>query len=37
MDMNKMTRSTIDDLQLRPDVLSLRLKRRAKLRTAINK
>ena len=36
MDMNKMTRIKIDDLQLRPDIFSLRLKRRATLRNAIN-
>ena len=36
MDMNKMARIKIDDLQLRPDVFSLRLKRRASLRDAIN-
>jgi hypothetical protein len=36
MDMTKMTRIKIDDLQLRPDVFSLRLKRRASLRSAIN-
>ena len=36
MDMSKMTRIKIDDLQLRPDVFSLRLKRRASLRSAIN-
>ena len=36
MDMEKMTRIKIDDLQLRPDVFSLRLKRRASLRSAIN-
>ena len=36
MDMDKMTRIKIDDLQLRPDVFSLRLKRRATLRNAIN-
>ena len=36
MDMNKMARIKIDDLQLRPDVFSLRLKRRASLRSAIN-
>ena len=36
MDMTKMARIKIDDLQLRPDVFSLRLKRRASLRDAIN-
>jgi len=36
MDMSKMARIKIDDLQLRPDVFSLRLKRRASLRNAIN-
>jgi len=36
MEMDKMTRIKIDDLQLRPDVFSLRLKRRASLRSAIN-
>jgi len=36
MDMAKMTRIKIEDLQLRPDVFSLRLKRRASLRSAIN-
>ncbi|MDA7888380.1 DUF1501 domain-containing protein [Akkermansiaceae bacterium] len=36
MDMAKMARIKIDDLQLRPDVFSLRLKRRASLRSAIN-
>ncbi|MGI9244400.1 MAG: DUF1501 domain-containing protein, partial [Verrucomicrobiales bacterium] len=36
MDMGKMARIKIDDLQLRPDVFSLRLKRRASLRDAIN-
>ncbi|MDB4566994.1 DUF1501 domain-containing protein, partial [Akkermansiaceae bacterium] len=36
MDMAKMARIKIDDLQLRPDVFSLRLKRRASLRNAIN-
>ena len=36
MDMAKMTRIKIDDLQLRPDVFSLRLKRRASLRSALN-
>ena len=36
MDMAKMARIKIDDLQLRPDVFSLRLKRRVTLRSAIN-
>ena len=36
MDMEKMTRIKIDDLQLRPDVFSARLRRRARLREAIN-
>lgn len=36
MDMLKMTRIKVDDLQLRPDVFPLRLRRRAKLRDAIN-
>jgi len=36
MDMAKMTRIKVDDLQLRPDVFSLRLKRRARLRDAIS-
>lgn len=35
MDMNKMTKIRVDDLQLRPDVFSLRLQRRAKLRDAL--
>ncbi len=35
MDMGKMTKIRIDDLQLRPDVFSLRLQRRAKLRDAL--
>lgn len=35
MDMNKMTQIRVDDLQLRPDVFSLRLQRRAKLRDAL--
>jgi hypothetical protein len=37
MDMTKMARLKIDDLQLRPDVFSVRLRRRASLRAAINK
>lgn len=36
MDMTKMDRIKVDDLQLRPDVFSLRLQRRAKLRNALN-
>ena len=36
MDMAKMAKIKVDDLQLRPDVFSLRLKRRAGLRQAIN-
>lgn len=36
MDMNKMSRIKIDDLKLRPEVFSVRLQRRAKLRDAIN-
>ena len=35
MDMSKMERIKIDDLQLRPDVFALRLQRRASLRKAI--
>jgi uncharacterized protein (DUF1501 family) len=37
MDMSKMARIKIDDLQLRPDVFSARLKRRASLRDTIAK
>ena len=37
MDMQKMTRIKIDDLQLRPDVFSARLQRRASLRETISK
>ncbi len=37
MDMNKMDRIKIDDLQLRPEVSSARLERRAKLRDVIDK
>jgi len=37
MDMEKMSRIRIDDLQLRPDVFTARLQRRAKLRSAIEK
>ena len=36
MDMSKMDRINIDDLQLRPDVSSTRLERRARLRDLIN-
>src|SRR6516165_5912866 len=36
MDMTKMDRIKIDDLQLRPEVFSMRLERRAKLREAID-
>ncbi|MEM7396060.1 MAG: DUF1501 domain-containing protein, partial [Verrucomicrobiota bacterium] len=36
MDMTKMDKIKVDDLKLRPDVFSLRLKRRAKLRQALN-
>lgn len=36
MDMAKMDRIKVDDLQLRPEVFSMRLERRAKLRDAIN-
>lgn len=35
MDMSKMTKIRVDDLQLRPDVFSLRLQRRAKLRNTL--
>ncbi len=35
MDMAKMSKIRVDDLQLRPDVFSLRLQRRAKLRDAL--
>ena len=35
MDMTKMSKIRVDDLQLRPDVFSLRLQRRAKLRDAL--
>ncbi len=37
MDMKKMTRIKIDDLKLRPEVFSVRLQRRAKLRDVLNK
>ena len=36
MDMVKMDRVKVDDLQLRPEVFSMRLERRAKLRQAID-
>src|SRR5436190_6640612 len=36
MDMSKMDRIKVDDLQLRPEVFALRLQRRAKLRDALN-
>ena len=36
MDMEKMSRIKIDDLQLRPDLFSVRLQRRAKLREALS-
>ena len=36
MDMDKMDRIKVDDLQLRPEVFAVRLERRAKLRDAIN-
>ena len=36
MDMNKMDRVKIDDLQMRPEVFSHRLRRRARLRDSIN-
>ncbi|MBX6311697.1 MAG: DUF1501 domain-containing protein [Isosphaeraceae bacterium] len=36
MDMTKMDRIKVDDLQLRPEVFSVRLERRARLRDAIN-
>ncbi len=37
LDMNKMTRIKVDDLQLRPEVFAARLNRRAKLRDLISK
>lgn len=37
MDMDKMSRIRIDDLQLRPDVFTVRLQRRARLRESIEK
>lgn len=36
MDMSKMERIKIDDLQMRPDVFAVRLERRAKLRDLVN-
>ena len=36
MDMAKMNRIKVDDLQLRPEVFSVRLERRARLRDALN-
>src|SRR5262250_2386829 len=36
MDMTKMDKIKVDDLQLRPEVFSMRLERRAKLREAID-
>ncbi len=36
MDMTKMDKIKVDDLQLRPEVFSVRLRRRASLRDAIN-
>jgi hypothetical protein len=36
MDMAKMERIKIDDLQMRPDVFAVRLERRAKLRDLVN-
>ncbi|QDV37931.1 DUF1501 domain-containing protein [Tautonia plasticadhaerens] len=36
MDMEKMSRIKVDDLQLRPEVFALRLRRRARLRDALN-
>jgi uncharacterized protein (DUF1501 family) len=35
MDMSKMTRIRVDDLQLRPEVFSMRLRRRASLRETL--
>jgi hypothetical protein len=37
LDMNKMDRINVSDLQLRPEVFSVRLQRRAALRDLINK
>src|SRR5829696_6715131 len=36
LDMEKMSRIKVDDLQLRPEVFAVRLERRARLRDAIN-
>jgi hypothetical protein len=36
MDMDKMSRIKVEDLKLRPEVFSVRLERRAKLRDALN-
>lgn len=36
MDMNKMDRIKVDDLQLRPEVFATRLRRRARLRDELN-
>src|SRR5476651_2499689 len=36
MDMKKMERIKVDDLQLRPEVFSVRLERRTRLRDSIN-
>jgi hypothetical protein len=36
MDMNKMDRMRIDDLQLRPDVYTARLKRHARIRKTLD-
>ncbi len=36
MDMQKMTRIKVDDLKLRPEVFSVRLQRRARLRDLLN-
>lgn len=37
MDMNKMDRIRVDDLQLQPDVFAVRMQRRARLREAIER
>ena len=37
MDMDKMSRIRIEDLQLRPDVFTVRLQRRARLRESLDK
>ena len=36
MNMSKLDNIRVDDLQLRPDVFSVRLRRRASLRESIN-